>query len=256
VYQLKQNKGLAYAFQFGIDEALKLGATVIVNLDADGQYPVIKIPKLIEPIINKECDVVIGDRKVREVLEFSIWKKFLQLLGTYVVNRFTGLKVLDATSGFRSYNAEAAAWLNISTNFTYTLESLVQLSIGKYKIKSIYCSRNIVTRKSRLFKNNFQYILRNGSTLVRVWTLYKPKILFTTLSMSYLFVSLILSIPFIISKVNNNNAQHIQLVVFSGVFVIVGYVTYLIGMILDSQKNSRIMTQKIIQRNKLLDRRT
>src|SRR5919201_2750128 len=122
--RLTNNKGLATAFQAGIDTALKLGADVIVNTDADNQYYGPDIPRLVRPIVEGRADMVVGDREVTGVEHFSAVKKGLQRLGSWVVRRASATSVHDTTSGVSAYNREAALQMLVVSTFTYTLETI------------------------------------------------------------------------------------------------------------------------------------
>ena len=126
IVRLTNNKGLAAAFQAGLDACLKLGADVIVNTDADNQYQGADIRQLVGPILAGRADMVVGDRQVKTIEHFSPLKKVLQRLGSWVVREASGTAVPDATSGFRAYNREAALQVQAVSKFTYTLETLIQ----------------------------------------------------------------------------------------------------------------------------------
>ena len=178
IVRLTHNKGLASAFQAGLDACLKLGADVIVNTDADNQYDSSAIPALVAPILSGEADMVVGDRDVSNVAEFSAIKKFLQKAGTRVVQWASGTDVQDATSGFRAYNREAALQLVVVTKFTYTLESLIQAGKNLVAISNVSVPRNDVARPSRLFNSTGSYVRRNSLSIFRVWAGYEPLRLF------------------------------------------------------------------------------
>src|SRR3954453_13045863 len=156
--RLTTNKGLATAFQAGLDAALKLGADVIVNTDADNQYRSEDIPRLVEPILHRRAARVVGDRQVRTVGHFSPSKKVLQRLGSWVGRRASGTDVLDTTSGFRAYNREAALQLIVVSGYTYTLESLIQAGKMSMAIEDVPISPNPTERESRLVESTSSYI--------------------------------------------------------------------------------------------------
>src|SRR5918996_2282202 len=177
--RLTNNKGLSAAFQAGLDAALKLGADVIVNLDADDQYRATEIPRLVEPILQGRADMVVGDRQVERIDDFSAAKKVLQRLGSWVVRRASGTDVPDTTSGFRAYNREAALQLLVVSNFTYTLESLIQAGKMLVAVEHIPISTNPQLRESRLFDSTGSYVRRNALAVFRAYVLYEPLRVFT-----------------------------------------------------------------------------
>src|SRR5204862_6619411 len=172
--RLTNNKGLAAAFQAGIDAALKLGADVIVNTDADNQYRASEIPALVEPILAGRADLVVGDRRVKDVEHFSAPKKLLQRMGSAVVRWASGTRVPDTTSGFRAYNREAALQLQVVSNFTYTLESLIQAGKMLLAVEHVPISSNPKLRESRLMGSTASYVWRNAVAVFRAYVMYEP----------------------------------------------------------------------------------
>jgi glycosyltransferase involved in cell wall biosynthesis len=174
VVRFTSNKGLAVAFQAGIDASLKLGADVIVNTDADNQYRGSDIPKLVAPILAHQADLVVGDRNVGEQEEFSRLKRILQRWGSWVVRQASETDVPDATSGFRAYNREAALRMNVVSSFTYTLETLIQAGKSDVAVSHVPIGTNTKTRDSRLFRSIPEYLKRSIGTILRIYVAYEP----------------------------------------------------------------------------------
>src|SRR6476660_8397219 len=168
VVRLRRNKGLAAAFMAGIDASLKAGADFIVNTDADNQYAAHEIPRLVAPLLNGEADIVIGDRNIAELRHMSLRKRQLQQLGSWVVRQVSNTKVPDTTSGFRAYRREAALRMTIVSEFTYTLESIIQAGKKRMAIGHVPVRTNRRTRPSRLFHSVWFYLKQSGSTIVRI----------------------------------------------------------------------------------------
>ncbi len=182
IVRLTNNKGLANGFQAGLDAALKLGADVIVNTDADNQYYGGDIPKLVEPIIAGRADMVVGDRQVMTIEHFSPLKKSLQRLGSWVVRQASETTVPDTTSGFRAYNREAALQLSVVSKYTYTLETIIQAGKMTVAVDHVPIRTNAKTRESRLFKSMGQYVRRNAVSIFRIYSMYEPLRVFMTLA--------------------------------------------------------------------------
>ena len=174
VVRLTNHKGLAAAFQAGLDAGLKLGADVIVNTDADNQYEGSDIPKLVAPILRGEADMVVGDRQVDSNVNFSRAKRRLQRLGSWVVRQASSTEVPDTTSGFRAYNREAALQMQAVSKFTYTLETIIQAGKLLVAIDHVPMRTNAKTRESRLFPSMTAYIRRNGLSIFRIYAQYEP----------------------------------------------------------------------------------
>jgi glycosyltransferase involved in cell wall biosynthesis len=174
VVRVPENRGLANAFLTGLDTALRRGADVIVNTDADNQYDGSCIPALVEPIVEGQADLVIGARPIEAVDDFSPLKKRLQRLGSSVVRAFSGTEVGDAASGFRAFSRDTALRTQVFGKYSYTMETIVQAGWEGMRIVNVDISVNPATRPSRLVKSIPKYIWRSGQTILRSFALYKP----------------------------------------------------------------------------------
>ena len=248
IVRLTHNKGLASAFQAGLDACLKLGADVIVNTDADNQYDSSAIPALVAPILSGEADMVVGDRDVRNVDEFSTIKKFLQKAGTRVVQWASGTNVQDATSGFRAYNREAALQLVVVTKFTYTLESLIQAGKNLVAISNVSVPRNDVARPSRLFNTTGSYVRRNSLSIFRVWAGYEPLRLFWGAALVLVILAAFCWLPYIVSLVTGSKGAHLQSVILGSVFLIASVQMFSLGVLADLMASTRVVSQRTLER--------
>ncbi len=249
IVKLTNNKGLAYAFEAGLDAALKLGADVIVNTDADNQYDARAIPALVAPIVAGEADMVVGDRQVASIEHFSATKKRLQRVGSAVVRRASGTEVPDATSGFRAYNREAALGLTVVSRFTYTLESLIQAGKGLVAVAHVPVATNDKLRESRLFTSMSSYVRRNGVALFRIYTAYEPLRVFTTLAVVLWAAALAAWSPFLWDwVVNGRRAGHLQSVILGGVLLMAGVQCFALGVLADLISAHRSVSQRTLER--------
>ena len=254
ILSFTKNKGLARAFNEGIEFALGLGADIIVNTDADNQYFGPDTEKLINPILDGNADVVIGDRETRKIRHFSWFKKILQKLGSRLVKNLSNTEIQDAVSGFRAYSREAAMHLNILTGFSYTIESIIQLGHKKINIISIPVRTNEKLRDSRLFKNIFNFLYNQLSTIIRVYSTYKGLKVFS-------FISLILFIPgiaglsrFLYHYISTGGGGgHIQSLIFSAIFLLASLLIFLFGIIADLIGYNRLLIEKVLYKIKKLE---
>jgi len=233
VVNLKKRKGLAVVFASGLDAALKLGADIIVNLDADNQYKGKDIPRLVKPILEKRADIVIGNRKIEEIPHFSWIKRKLQRFGSRIVRYLSGLDVPDATTGFRAYSKDAAIKLNVISEFTYTLETIIAAGNKGLVVENIEVSTNPELRESRLFKSIPEYIIRQLATLVRVYTMYRPLRVFSRLGGLLFLLGLAVGIRFVYFYLIGAGNGHIQSLILSAVLIILGFQVFLLGMLAD-----------------------
>jgi glycosyltransferase involved in cell wall biosynthesis len=249
VVRLTNNKGLAAAFQAGLDASLKLGADLIVNTDADNQYRGEDIPKLLAPILSGEADMVVGDRRVSRIDHFSGAKKALQKLGSWVVRRLSGTEISDATSGFRAYNREAALQLLVVDNFTYTLESLIQAGKMLVAVAEVEIGTNDKTRESRLFGSTGSYVRRNGLAIGRIYARYEPLRVFLSLAGALALLALVAWSPFLIDWIfEGDGSGHIQSLILGAVLFIAAVQLLALGIIGDLLAGQRVMTQRVFER--------
>ena len=249
IVKLTNNKGLAYAFEAGLDASLKLGADVIVNTDADNQYDAADIPALVAPIVSGAADMVVGDRNVMAIEHFSATKKQLQRLGSAVVRRASGTEVPDATSGFRAYNREAALGLTVVSRFTYTLESLIQAGKGLVAVTHVPVGTNEKLRESRLFGSMSTYVRRNGVALFRIYTAYEPLRVFTALAVLLWAAAVAAWSPFLWDwLVNGRRAGHLQSVILGGVLLMAGLQSFALGVLADLISAHRAVSQRTLER--------
>jgi glycosyltransferase involved in cell wall biosynthesis len=248
-----QNKGLAHAFANGIHEALKQGADIIVNTDADNQYDGRDIAKLVQPIIENKADIVIGDRQTSTIAHFSKLKKGLQRLGSEMVRRLSGSNVADAVSGFRAYSRDAALHMNIVTDFSYAIESIIQAKYKRLGIESVKVRTNPPTRKSRLFKNMLQHIRMSTMTMLRVYTMYQPFRVFLVIGIVVFLVGAGFGLRFLLYVLAGQGNGHIQSLIFSAVLVMLGFQTSMTGILADLISINRKLTEQNIQRTKQIE---
>lgn len=248
VVRLPVHKGLALAFQAGLDAALKLGADVIVNTDADGQYDGADIPSLVKPILAGEADLVVGDRGVLQVEDFSWVKRRLQVLGSWVVQRASNTEVPDATSGFRAYNRDAALQLVVVTNFTYTLESLIQAGNSSVTVAHVPIAKQPVARPSRLFRSNWDYVRKSVGVITRVYTFYRPLRVFATIALALTAAGLAAWSPFLASWAEGRPGGHLQSIVLGAVLLIAAVQVLGLGIVADLLAKQRVLSQATMER--------
>jgi glycosyltransferase involved in cell wall biosynthesis len=229
------NKGLAAAFQTGLDACLKLGADIIVNTDADNQYPGEYIPALIEPIVQGKADMVIADRQVDKIPHFSPIKKRLQHFGSSVVRYVSGTDVPDAPSGFRALSRETALRVNVMTGYTYTLETIIQAGKRNLTVTHIPIQVNPKTRESRLIRNIPDYVRRSATTILRLFVLYEPLRIFTWIAVPFLVVGVGLWLRFGVLWLmgESERGANIQSVVVGAAALIIALLIYMMGIIGD-----------------------
>lgn len=231
IISLGNNKGLAKAFVAGVNKALGMGADIIVNTDADNQYNAKYIEELIKPILEKRADIVIGTRPVSKIKHFSMLKKVLQKLGSWVMRLVSKTDVKDAPSGFRAFSKEAALQLNVFDAYTYTLETIIQAKAKGLVIECVEVDVNAELRKSRLFSNMFQYIIRSIFTMLRMFIIYRPFRFFVLFGSLFLVSGLILGGRFLYYYLSGSGQGHIQSLILAAILLITGVQVSLIAVL-------------------------
>jgi glycosyltransferase involved in cell wall biosynthesis len=245
-----RNMGLARSFRDGIDYAMKHGADIVVNTDGDNQYPSDRIGDLVQPIIAGEADIVIGDRQTGTIAEFSTFKKIMQRFGSWIVNKAAGTNVPDAASGFRAYSRFSLYKINIVTQFSYCMETIIQAGNKRLKLASIPIVTNAKTRESRLFKNIRQHMLKSAEAIVRSYLMFKPYILFNTLGVVFLIGALIPFINFGLHALDGDTRGHIQSLVFGSAMLVGSLLSFALLGISDLLRINRILVEDQIERIK------
>lgn len=252
IVSLHENKGLAKGFMAGLEEGLRLGADIIVNTDADNQYCAKDIGKLIRPIQEKRADIVIGERPIGEIEQFSPIKKVLQRLGSWVVRKASHTDIPDAPSGFRAFSREAAMKLYVVNDYTYTLETIVQAGREKMAITSVPIRTNPTLRESRLFKSIWGYVKKSVLTILRAYMMYRPLACFTFLALFPTGGGIAIGIRFLVFYANGDGRGHVQSLILACTLIIIGFLTFMIGLVADVIAANRKILQDIQTRLKKL----
>ena len=245
VVNFKKNKGLAKGFMAGIDACLRNGADIIVNTDADNQYNGEDIEKLVRPILEEKADIVIGERPIDDTEHFSPLKKKLQHFGSWTVRVASKTDIPDAPSGFRAYSRDAAMRLNVTNEYTYTLETIIQAGRNKIAMESVPVRTNPELRKSRLFSSMFGYVKRSMVTIVRSFMMYKPLRFFTLIGGIFLLIGLALGIRFLVYFCMGAGTGHIQSLILASTLSMMGFMTVIIGLQADVIAGNRKLLEDI-----------
>mgnify|MGYP002509429347 CR=1 FL=1 len=253
IVHFKRNLGLAKGFLAGIDLALRHGADIIVNTDADNQYCGTDIEKLVRPILDREADIVIGERPIDEIEEFSWIKKKLQRFGSYVVRVASRTDIPDAPSGFRAYSRKAAMRVNVHNEYTYTLETIVQAGRNKMAITSVPVHTNPELRKSRLMNSVFGYIKKSMLTILRAVLMYKPLQVFTLLGSLAIIAGVAIGVRFLFYFFQGNGNGHIQSLILATMMIIIGSQTFVTGLQADIISANRKLLEDVQYRVKKLE---
>jgi glycosyltransferase involved in cell wall biosynthesis/2-polyprenyl-3-methyl-5-hydroxy-6-metoxy-1,4-benzoquinol methylase len=253
VVRLTNHKGLAAAFQAGLDACLKLRADVIVNTDADNQCRGADVPKLIQPILDGTADLVIGNRCVDTNDHFSASKKRLQRLGSAIVRRASHTDIPDVTSGFRAYNREAALQVQVVSKFTYTLETIIQAGNMLVAIDNVAVGTNPTTRESRLFPSPWAYVRRNVVAILRVYTMYEPLRVFLIAAAFVGLFRAVIWVRFLYYFATESGRGHIQSLILGATLLLMAVQLAALGVLADVLAAIRILHQRSLERIQRLE---
>lgn len=242
--------GLARSFRDGVDYALKQGADIVVNTDGDNQYPQRRIADLVQPIIEGRADIVIGDRQTSKIKHFSSFKKTMQKLGSWVVNKAADTNLPDAASGFRAYSRCSLMKINIITEFSYCMETIIQAGNKKLRIMSIDIETNAKTRESRLFKSIWQHMRKSAQAILRSYIMFKPHTIFLTLGFLFFIIGIIPFIRFVFFFLAGEGSGHLQSLIFGSSMIVGSLLSFALLVISDLLKTNRILIEDQIERIK------
>ncbi|HEX6273564.1 MAG TPA: glycosyltransferase family 2 protein [Polyangiaceae bacterium] len=252
VVGFSRNQGLAKAFMLGIRSCLERGADIIVNTDADNQYDARDIPALIQPILDGRAEIVVGARPIATVEHFSPVKKLLQRIGSGVVARVSGTRVVDAPSGFRAFTREAASRLNVFSDYTYTLETIIQAGQKNMSIVSVPVRVNADLRPSRLVRSIFSYVRRSIVTILRILIIYRPVAFFLSMGMLLFFSGVALGVRFLYLRYwAEVGTGHVQSLILAAVLMIFGFQTGLLAFIADLLSVNRRLLEELLEAKRM-----
>jgi len=253
VVRFVRNRGLAAAFRAGLETALSLGADIIVNTDADNQYAGQDITKLVEPIVAGRAELTIGDRGVAKLPNFPPMKRLLQRLGSWVVGKASMLTTPDATSGFRAMTRDVALRTLVHSDYSYTLETLIQAGSRGSAVEFVPIAVNSQMRASRLMKSIPHYIRKSTVTIVRSYAMYRPLRVFTTVGLLLIFLGMVPGVRFLYLFLFVERTGHVQSLILTAILTIVGFQVLLIGLLADLVSANRRIQEDSLYRLKRLE---
>ena len=246
-----RNMGLARSFRDGVDYALAHGADIVVNTDGDNQYPQDRIGDLVKPILAGEADIVIADRQTQTIAHFSPFKKLMQRFGSHVVNRAASTELPDAASGFRAYSRASLLRLNVVTQFSYCMETIIQAGNKRLRIASVAVVTNAKTRESRLFKNTAHHMVKSARAIMRSYLMFKPYVIFATLAVLFGVLAVIPYGRFLILWLTGGDTNgHVQSLIFGSIMSVAALLSLALGVISDLLRTNRVLLEEQLERIK------
>lgn len=248
IVKMSRNRGLARAFIAGIEACVRAGADIIVNTDADNQYHSGDIAKIVQPILDGRADIVIGERPIMQTRHFSPIKKLLQRLGSWGVRKASRTRVLDAPSGFRAFARKAALQLKVFTEYTYTLETIIQAGQKGMTITSVPIRTNADLRPSRLVKSIWSYVWRSLGTMLRIFVVYRPLRFFFIVAVLLFGAGFAIGIRFLMFYLQGDGDGHVQSLILAAVLMSMGFSTFITGILSDLISVNRKLLEEVSAR--------
>jgi len=249
ILKLGTNRGLAYAFMSGVNYCLEQGADIVVNTDGDNQYMSEDIEKLVQPVIEDKADIVVGSRPIFKHKEFSMVKKFFQILGSMTLRLISKTRIKDAPSGFRAMSRKACFQLYVYSKFSYTMETLIQAGNSNMRVTSVDVRVNPKTRDSRLFRNNFEHIRKSGTTIMNMFVLYRPGRFFSIVASLFLLPAFFLGVRFIylvfITANPDPERTYMPSLILLAIFAFIGIFSIFLGIIGELIKQQRKLMEDV-----------
>lgn len=256
IIRLPRNRGLANAFRTGLRECLQRGADIIVNTDADNQYCADDIPKIVEPILRGEADIVVGTRPIGQIAHFSPAKKLLQRVGTWVVRVASGTRIEDAPSGFRAITRHAALRTHVFSRYTYTLETIIQAGQNGMRIVCVPIRTNPDLRPSRLVKSSLRYVGLSMQTIVRIFALYRPFRFFFQIGTVPVFIGTLLCIRWVLLNIFEypvTGRTHVPSLIVAAVLLLAGIQIWVLGFVADLLAVNRKLLDELVESGRRRD---
>lgn len=245
IVSFKRNKGLAHGFMAGIDACLRNGADIIVNTDADNQYVADDIEKIVRPVLEGKSDIVIGERPIDKTEHFSVMKKKLQHFGSWIVRKASNSDIPDAPSGFRAYSREAAMRLNVTNEYTYTLETIVQAGRSKIAQTSVPIRTNGELRPSRLFNSMMGYVKKSMVTILRAYMMYSPLKTFSVISTIPFIAGIAIDVRYLVYMFMGQSGGHVQSLILGSTLIMMGVIVFVMGLLADLIAKNRKLLEDI-----------
>jgi glycosyltransferase involved in cell wall biosynthesis len=245
IVDLRYNRGLATAFMAGLEASLRAGADIIVNTDADNQYCADDIERLIEPILSGRADMVVGARPIATTAHFSLLKRCLQKVGSWVVRIASGTSVPDAPSGFRAMSRDAALRTNVFSEFSYTMETIIQAGQKGIQVTSVDVRTNGPTRPSRLMRSMPQYIWRSGGTIARIFITYRPMRFFVFIGSLTFLGGFLIGVRFLALLYIGGGTGNVQSLILAATLMLLGAFLGITGVLSDLIAVNRKLLERI-----------
>lgn len=250
VIRNKKNLGLAKTFDKALQTAVKLGADIIVNTDADNQYDQAEIPLLLQPILDGEADMVMGDRQVDKLDWMISSKKYGNQLGSWLVRKVSGVEFNDASSGFRAFTRECAQSFTLLAAHTYTHETILQAGQKNLAVREVPITfRRRTEGQSRLISNVFSHVKKSLLTISRSIMMYNAYGVLLRIGGVLMLLGIGLGMRFLYFFMQGAGTGHVQSLILSSMLIILGCNTIFLGFIADLISHNRKILETLYSRD-------
>jgi glycosyltransferase involved in cell wall biosynthesis len=248
----RRNRGLVACFNHGTALALARGADAVVHLDADGQHDPSYIPMLVGPVLSGDADIVVGVRPLDDPSAGTPVRRHGNRLASWLFRRTFRVSVRDVTSGYRAFSREALLQLNVVSDYTYTLESLIQAARKRLAVSEvpIPAHRRLVGT-SRVTHSVRRYVGATGGQALRTALHTRPLAVFGKASLVMLTASAACTIWFLAGYANGG--MHLPALLASVLTLVLSVSFFIAGLIADGVNSNRRLLEDALYRIKRLE---
>ncbi len=255
VLRHKRNIGLGSTFRDGLEASLELGADIVVNIDADGQYDPEEMSMLLEPILSRRADIVLGNRQIKQLAHMSQSRKWGNRIASWVTRRLSGLPIIDAQSGYRALTRDAAVRLIMRGDYTYTQEMIIEASSRGLAIEEVPITFNRRSDgNSRLITGIWSYALRSAGVIMRSYRDHKPLRVFSIIGLIILLAGGILGMRVLAHFFTTGMVTpYLPTAMLAAILGVVGFQVLIFGLVADMIKTHRQLSEEALLRIRKLE---
>ena len=232
-YENRQGKGNVVRTMFR-----EIDADIYIMVDGDDTYPAEFVHKLIEPVLNGEADMTIGDRLSNGTYQQEIKKNFHEFGNNIVrgsINLLFNCKLKDIMTGYRVFNKTFVKNMPVmSPKFELETEMTLFALDKRFRIKEIPIVFRERPEGSESKINTFSDGFKVLKTIVKMFKDFKPRQFFWIISLIFVLIGLIVGIPVIVEFAKTGYINKLPSAVLSTGIMIFAIIIAQCGVILDT----------------------
>ena len=230
-YEHKQGKGNVIRSMFR-----DIDADCYLMIDGDDTYPAENAREMCDYILNKEADMVIGDRLSSTYFKENKrpFHNFGNVLVRGLINTLFKSKVKDIMTGYRAFSYDFVKTFPVlSKGFEIETEMTIHSLDKNLLLKEIPVDYRDRPEGSVSKLNTFKDGFRVLKTIARLFKEYKPTIFFSIFGLIFLIVSLVFGIPVFKDYFSTGLVERFPTLIFSGFMLMISVLSFMCGIILE-----------------------